>query len=245
VGTTNRTDHHEVVLVTDTGQAASSLRGLGDELGGRTQRIIERPFFKPESLDDLVDTVMSKCGSDSRILYVGVRASATIGLALAISDFPCIGFVLHEPDLGPLAAGANQLAVSLLQQVKEGPQSQAARLILEDRLADHSSKSVTETESPISDTALLEPRRAMHACAELSVLTEFHPAADDLRGIEVPVLVTVGGQSPLARLGAAQQACELIQCDGSVIASATGAPHLQNPKSFAGIIKAFADQLGL
>ena len=245
MGTTNRTNHHEVVLVTDTGQAASSLSGLGDGLDGRTQRIIERPFFRPESLDDLVDTVMSKCGSGSQILYVGVRASATIGLALAISNFPCIGFVLHEPDLGPLAAGANQLAMNLLQQVKQGPQSQAARLILGDRLADHSSKSVTEAEFPINDTTLLEPRRAMHACAELSVITEFHPAADDLRNIQVPVLVTVGGQSPLARLGAAQQACEMIQCDGSVIASATGAPHLQNPKSFAGIIKAFADQVGL
>jgi pimeloyl-ACP methyl ester carboxylesterase len=245
VGTTSRRERHEVVLVTDTGQAGSSLRGLGDELGGRTHRIIERPFFAPDSLDDLVDTVMSKCGSESRILYVGVRASATIGLALAISDFPCVGFVLHEPDLGPLAAGADQLAIGLLEQVKEAPESQAARLILEDRLADHSFKSATETESPLTDTTLLEPRRAMHACAELSVLAEFHPGADDLRSIEVPVLVTVGGQSPLARLGAAQQVCELIQCDGSVIASATGAPHLQNPKSFAGIIKAFAGQLGL
>lgn len=245
MGTTSRRERHEVVLVTDTGQAASSLRCLGEELHGRAQRIIERPFVGPQSLDDLVDTVMSKCGSGSRILYVGVRASATIGLALAISDFPCVGFVLHEPDLGPLAAGANELAMGLLKKVEAAPQSRAARLILKDRLADHTFKSVTEPEPPLTDTSLLEPRRAMHAHAELSVLAEFHPEPADLRSIEVPVLVTVGGQSPLARLGAAQQACELIQCDGSVIASATGAPHLQNPKSFAGIIEAFVGQLGL
>lgn len=145
---------------------------------------------------------------------VGLSGGATLGLALAASDVPLAGAVLHEPAVGSLAPGL--LGPVATAFATSGAAGLGAALY-----------------GPSWRPAMCPPEAAAAAGEELAMFRSFEPAP--VSPAAGRVVVTYGGASPAARRTAAEAlvplGCEVRPVPGV----AHFAPH-DHPEAFAAAV---------
>jgi pimeloyl-ACP methyl ester carboxylesterase len=183
-----------------------------------------------EQVDDLLRTV-NRLGGD-RVVIAGFAGGATIALAAAIrAPERFRGLVLHEPALGPRAAGVHALL--------EGLAGRVAPLAPPDALAEVVSAMLgTGSAPPLPDQAM-EDAKAISV--EVAAFARFVALDGDLLALRsLPVVTTVGANSPPARH---QAAGVLAGAAGASVVVIPGSAHLVQldaPDAFAAEVMAMA-----
>ena len=147
-------------------------------------------------------------------LVVGVSGGATLGLALAASDVQLAGAILHEPAvgsllpglLGPVAAAFAERGVAGFGRTLYGPLWSLGM-------------------APGDDGAVGR---------DLAMFRAFEPSAPSIG--QGPVLVTVGAQSPPARLRAARALEEAFAVPYSVVDGCAHFVPLEAPQMLARLV---------
>lgn len=147
-------------------------------------------------------------------VYGGVSGGATLGLALLAAGVPLAGVVLHEPAVGsllpgllaPVAAAYAAGGVPALARTLYGPAWQL-------------------TDAP-SDPGAVE--------RDLAMFLEFEPGPLPDRAI--PIIITVGADSPPVRHRAAAVLHDRLELPVRVIPGCGHAAHLEAPAAFARLL---------
>ncbi|GIG39107.1 alpha/beta fold hydrolase [Cellulomonas phragmiteti] len=157
-------------------------------------------------------------GDAAGALVVGVSGGATLGLALAATDVPLAGAVLHEPAVGSLVPG-------LLDHVVEGWRTGGVAGF---------------GAALYGPTWRIDDAPDDHAAVgrDLAMFRAFEPAAPGAG--QGPVLVTVGGRSPRPRHTAA---AELHRRYGVAVRVLPGCGHYVQhdaPHALAAVVREMA-----
>jgi pimeloyl-ACP methyl ester carboxylesterase len=148
----------------------------------------------------------------SGAIVAGVSGGATLGLALAAAGVPMTAAVLHEPAVGSLYPG---LLDTVRAAYRAGGVAGFARALY--------GPAWTPAEAPADPSAVAR---------DLAMFASFEPAAPAL-GTVVPVVLTVGEQSPLARHESVRRLAEKFGLPVRELPGAHHAVHLDAPAVFA------------
>jgi pimeloyl-ACP methyl ester carboxylesterase len=176
-----------------------------------------------EQVDDLIRTV-SRLGAD-RVVLAGFAGGATIAVAAAISSPERFaGVVLHEPALGPRAAGVNALLGGLAVRVAALEAREALAAVAVAMLGS----------GPVPELPEQAQKDAHVISTEVPAFAAFAVRDDDLETLRaLPIITTVGAQSPPARHEAA---AVLAEASGARVVVLPGSAHLAQidaPEAFA------------
>lgn len=158
------------------------------------------------SFESMVDDLASLAALEAPVLVVGVSGGATLALALAcrlgtdaaVEEAGVVGVVAHEPLVGPLAAELHAIITARAASLAESREAERAVDFVRDLIGVGTWEQLPGS---VRDHALEHADVVRH---EVSRFVEFAPTLAELRGIRVPLTVTVGSSSPTARHEAAR-----------------------------------------
>lgn len=181
------------------------------------------PRSVAEQVDDLMRTLVRL--RQGPVVLAGLAGGATIALAAAIRAPRCFaGVVLHEPALGPRAAGVNDLIGGLATRV--------ASLTAPEALAAVSAAMLGSGPVPeLPD----EAQRDAHAISlEVPAFAAFAPEDGELEALRaLPVVTTVGADSPPARHEAAAVLADASHARVALMPGSAHLAQLDAPDAFA------------